>query len=150
MSGTRPGVLVETDLIVDYLLAPAAEPSLLRRLMEVVVCYTTFIQASEIYSAARGPQEERTVERALFGLKILGASSRYAKTIGGVLSSVDTPLDIRTAVMAAMAMESKLPIVTALHAGPLSGIEGIVLLSAERLKQAENASELAGMLAEKG
>jgi predicted nucleic acid-binding protein len=142
MRGRGHGVLVETDLIAAFLVAPADPPPLLRRLLEVVPCYSTFIQAAEIYAAAPAPEERRTVERALFGLKILGASARYAKTIADVLTSLGTLPDHRTAIVAAMALESRLPIVTAVAAGRYGGIPGVRVVPADLLDRTRTPEEL--------
>lgn len=129
------GILIESDVIAEYLTAEAGQTPLLRRLLEIAPCYSTFIQAAEIYSTARDDDERRTVERALFGLKILGASSRYAKTIGSVLTSVATGDRYRTAIVAAMAIASQLPVVTDVHFHALSDAPGITVVSASSLRQ---------------
>jgi len=141
------GILVETDLIVDYLTAGPGGATLLRRLLEVVPCYGTFIQAGEIYSAATGDEERRMAERALFGLKILGASGRYAKTIGEVLSSLASMGSYRTAIVAAMALESRLPVVTDAYRPALAGIPGVKLIAASELRRAPDHERLGALLA---
>jgi len=139
-------VLIETDIIVDYLIA-TERPTLLRRLLQTATCYTTFVQASEIYSAARGDSERRAVERALFGLKILGASARYSKTIGEVLSSLAPFEDHRTAIVAAMAIESNLPIVTDSHYDQLRKVPALRILPASELRTCPDGESLAEALA---
>ncbi|MEP7219244.1 MAG: hypothetical protein ABI876_10025, partial [Bacteroidota bacterium] len=106
------GLLIETDILVDFLLAPDDRASLFRRLLELTPCYSTFLNAAELYGATRSDEERRMVDRPLFGLKILGASSRYAKTIGSVLSSEGIVGNHRVAIIAGMALESGLPVVT--------------------------------------
>jgi predicted nucleic acid-binding protein len=140
------GVLIETDIIIDYLTASPGETPLLRRLLEAVTCYTTFLNAAEIYSAARGDEERRTVEQALFGLKILGASGRYAKTIGGVLSSEGT-IGHRTAIVAAMARESNLPIVTETYFAELSSLSKLHVLAASELRRTPDRESLSALVA---
>lgn len=141
------GVLIETDIIIDYLTASPGEIPLLRRLLEAVTCYTTFLNAAEIYSAARGDEERRTVEQALFGLKILGASGRYAKTIGGVLSSEGTAIGHRTAIVAAMARESNLPIVTETYFAELSSLSKLHVLAASELRRTPDRESLSALVA---
>jgi predicted nucleic acid-binding protein len=148
MKGRSTGLLIETDLIASFLIAGAHERTLLGRLLEARTCYTTFLQAAEIYAAARSEEEEKTVERALFGLKILGASGRYAKTIGAVLSSDGTSADLRSAIVAAMAIESELPIVTETFHEPLSRIEGVIVISPGRLMGTADHESLGAMLDE--
>lgn len=136
------GVLVETDLIAEFLTAGSDGPSLLRRLLEVITCYTTFLNAAEIYSAARDDEERRTVERALFGLKILGASARYAKTIGAALSSDVTGIDHRKAIVAGMAIESDLAIVTDFHYRALTHLPSLKVIPAAALRATHERSSL--------
>lgn len=140
------GILLETDLIAEYLTAGAGEIPLMRLLLETVTCYTTFLHAAEIYSAARNDDERRSVEKALFGLKILGASSRYAKTIALVLSSEGRMRGHRTAVVAAMAIESGLPVVTDDYLPDLSDIPGLRLISASSLRERPDHVSLAEAL----
>lgn len=136
------GILVETDLIVEFLNAPRGHESLLRRLLSTTSCFSTFIQASEVYSACSGDEDRPAVERALFGLKILGASSRYSKTIGLLLSSSGSMRGHRTAIVAAMALESRLAIVTDTHFDELSSVNGLRLFSADALRGTKNSDEL--------
>lgn len=141
------GVLVETDLIVEFLNAPLGHVPLLRRVLTATTCYTTFIQAAEIYGTARTPEELRAVERAVFGLKVLGASGRYAATIGRLRSSNVDPRDYRTAIVAAMAIESRIPIVTGRYAEAYADIPGLHVITVARLAEAENDVTFAEMLA---
>ena len=141
------GVLIETDVIVRFLTAPEGEETLLRRLLQTLPCYTTFLQAAEIYSVARDADETRIVERALFGLKILGASGRYAKTMGRTLTSVPAMRDYRTALVAAMAIESRLPIVTDDHYAALAAIPGPMVVSAASLAEAADMAVMLSLLA---
>jgi predicted nucleic acid-binding protein len=129
------GILVETDLLVEYLLAGPGEPTLLRALLESITCYTTFVQAAELYSAVRDDAERRLVDRALFGVKILGASSRYAKTIGVLLSSYRHVGGHRRAIVGAIALESRLPVVTDIYYRELSTVEGLRVVQATSLRR---------------
>lgn len=129
------GILVETDLLAEYLLAGPGEPTLLRALLESITCYTTFVQAAELYSTVRDDNERRLVDRALFGVKILGASSRYAKTIGVILSSYPHVGGHRRAVVGAIALESRLPVVTDVYYRELSSVSGLRVVQATSLRQ---------------
>jgi hypothetical protein len=136
------GILVETDLIVEFLTAGGGRQSLLRRLLSTVSCFSTFVQASEVYSVCGGDSDRAAVDRALFGLKILGASSRYSKTIGLLLSSSGSMRGHRTAIVAAMALESRLALVTDTHFDAHSSVKGLRLYSASALRRTKNSDEL--------
>ena len=142
------GILLETDIITEYLLAEHGNIPLFRRLLQVIPCYSTFIQAAELYSTARSDAEFRILDKALFGLKILGASSRYAKTIGQVLSSQGKSSDHRTAIVAAMAIESAVPLVTDLYHKKYTQISGVRLLSGNTLRQTTTNEELDAIIQE--
>ena len=142
------GVLVETDVIVAYLVAGAGDEPLLRRLLATTTCFSTFVQASEIYSACGSDEERAIVDRALFGLKILGASSRYSKTIGELLTSLGSMRGHRTAIVAAMALESRLPVVTDFHFDELSAVTGLRLHSAADLRRAPGRNGLMKLLSQ--
>lgn len=131
-------VLVETDVLAGYLIAPATAPSVLRLLLQSATCFTTFINAAELYSLPTNDEEQRMIERALFGLKILGASGRYAKTIGALLSSLETPgniVDHRTAIIAGMCREGRLPVVTDSRYDVYSRIPGMIVLRGDDVRQ---------------
>ena len=142
------GILIETDLIVEFLTAAPGEESLLRRLLTITPCFSTFVQASEIYSACAGESDRPTVDRALFGLKILGASSRYSKTIGELLSSLGSMRGHRTAIVAAMALESRLPVVTDAHIDAYSAVPGLRIIPAASLRRVTSRDELMKALAD--
>ncbi|HVZ40080.1 MAG TPA: hypothetical protein VHI13_12450 [Candidatus Kapabacteria bacterium] len=140
-------ILVETDVLACFLIAPAAQPSVLRLLLESATCFTTFINAAELYSIPKDDAERRTVERALFGIKILGASGRYAKTIGRILSSLLSPdgiTDYRTAIIAAMCQEGRLPVVTDSHYDVYSRIPGMIVLQGDDVRRFSTPTALAG------
>jgi hypothetical protein len=136
------GILVEIDLLTEYLLAAPGQPTLFRALLESITCYTTFVQAADLYSAVRGDEERRLVDRALFGVKILGASSRYAKTIGDILSSSPNMVGYRSAIVGAIALESRLPVVTDTYYHELSSIGGLRVLKAASLKEQSDPDAL--------
>ena len=143
---TPRALLVETDVLAEYLIAPEDRVPLLRRLLECAICHTTFVQAAELLSTAREEKERAAIGRALAGVRVLGASSRYADTIGRILSSLGTPGGLRTAIVAAMARESSLPIVTSIHLDDLTRVAGIALLDARVLAQSEDAGTLEALL----
>lgn len=110
-------LLVETDILVDFLTTQENEPSLLRLLLAELPCYTTYIQAAELYACAHNEEEQRRIEPALHGVRVLGASARYAATVGAIMRDTvaHAPLPVpswRTLTTAAIAVESQLPIVT--------------------------------------
>ncbi len=110
----QQGVLIETDILIDFLTAPAGDPSLLRMVLAELPCYTTFIQAAELYSTASSDEEKHMIEPALFGLRVLGASARYATTMGRLIRETahPEPMPMRHICTAAIAIEANLPVIT--------------------------------------
>lgn len=110
------GVLVETDILTEFLTARRGEVSLLRRLLAEVPCYTTYVQAAELYSCAVDDNDLRTIEPALFGVRVLGASARYAQTTGQLLRGLSVTSGSlpawRETLTATIAIEARLPVVT--------------------------------------
>lgn len=116
MSTGSQGLLVETDILADFLTAPPGEASLLRLLLAELPCYTTYVQAAELYACAAGEDDLRLIEPALFGVRVLGASARYAQTTGQLLREAagqGGPAPAwREVLTAAIAVEARLPVVT--------------------------------------
>lgn len=104
-------LLIESDLIAEYLTTPVGTVPALRELLRSARCFSTFIQAAELLSLAETESEQRIVERGLYGLKIIGASSRYSQQIGALMRG-HSGLDHRTAIVAAIAISANLTIVT--------------------------------------
>jgi predicted nucleic acid-binding protein len=124
------GILIETDVFVEFLMAPAGEAPALRNLLAEHSCFMTFIQASELFSAANSDEERSEIERSLSGIKVLGASSRYSKTIGRLLTSLaGTPDAHRTAIVAAIALESNLPVVTSTRKSEFDAIPDLMVFA---------------------
>jgi predicted nucleic acid-binding protein len=78
-------------------------------------CFTTVINAAELYAGAWGDEEIKKVDAALWGMKVLGLSSRYAKHIGQLFVKLQTQgksITEHDCLIAGIALESKLPILT--------------------------------------
>lgn len=131
------GVLVETDILVDFLIAPPGEPSLLRLLLSEIPCYTTFVQAAELYSCTDGHDGKQAVEPALFGVRVLGASARYASTIGALMRSSGngSTATLREICTAAIAIEANLPVITKKFLQNYSGISHIPIIEEDMVRQ---------------
>lgn len=112
----KNGILIETDILIEYLVNEGKGISVLRNLLTEFVCYTTFVQAAELLSAALNEAENKELEKALFGLKVLGSSSRYSFRIANQLKKLnDINLvkdKFRFAIISAIAIESDLTIIT--------------------------------------
>ena len=110
------GMLVETDVLAAFL-CRRESASLLRRALATGMCYTTFVQLSEVL-ACIPEQEQGDALAALSLLRPLGAHPRYASDMAQALprATALAPTDaFRFAVTAAIARQSRLPVLTVRH-----------------------------------
>ncbi|HZV12420.1 MAG TPA: type II toxin-antitoxin system VapC family toxin [Candidatus Kapabacteria bacterium] len=113
MRPVSEGVLIETDVLADFLLSP--EPSLLRKAFATAPCYTTVINAAELFSAVRDEREREAVQALLSGLRVIGLSARYAATIGETVREVRQKgfeISERDAIVIGTAVAARLPVMT--------------------------------------
>lgn len=102
--------LIETDILVDHLTKKDnGGLSALETAMRTGTCFTTMLNASELYYAAQNETEQSAVDNVTYSLKVLGLHSRYSLSIskyGGKTGSV------REAIICAVAVNNKLPILS--------------------------------------
>jgi len=108
--------LVETDVLTEYLVAPAGEATTLRKALAQGVCYTTMINALELFRAAATKEESDAVMQILLVVRVLGFNSRYAETFAGIAREIEAEtaqhLSEREVMIVGMARVSKLSILT--------------------------------------
>lgn len=143
------GLLVETDILVEFLTTSEDEPSLLRLLLGELPCYTTFVQAAELYSCAADDAAKRMVEPALFSVRVLGASARYATSVGLLLrETAGTEAPWRDLCTAAIAAESGMPVVTKNFLHNYRRIPHISIIEADVVRQLIRRKALRGHVEE--
>lgn len=119
-------LVVHTDIIADHLLQSEQEPSLLRMAMRRYFCYTTVVNAMELFSCTGSDRQRRAVEHTLGAMKILGVNSRTAKNFGTLIRQYpDQPLG--DLLVAGICLESRLPLLTRLQER-FSGIRNLRLV----------------------
>lgn len=101
--------LVETDLLLEYLTQNSSGVTSLEKAMTQGICFTTVINASELFFAASTDLERKSVQDLLASFKILGLNSRYSLKISKFFNKVATTRD---AIMCVVAEINKLPILT--------------------------------------
>ncbi|MFM2133536.1 MAG: hypothetical protein RL156_817 [Bacteroidota bacterium] len=110
------GMLVETDVLAAFLCRREPSP-ILRRALATGMCYTTFVQLSEMLACI--PEHEHgDALAALSLLRPLGAHPRYSADMAQLLlrATEIAPADaFRFAVTAAIARQSRLPVLTVRH-----------------------------------
>ena len=112
-------VLVETDILYDYLTHEADEPSVLRTALSQATCYTTMLNAMELFRMVRTSEEHAAVMNMLLVVRVLGFNSRYAETFAELSNELERSKGIvlseREAMIVGMAQASKLTILTNEH-----------------------------------
>ncbi len=105
-----PKVLIDTDVIVDYITGngTAGQPDLVN-IMQQSIAFTTVVNASELFFAAKDEKEIDAVRKVLTGLKVLGLHSRYSLSVPKYSALVNS---VRDALFCVVADFNKLPIVT--------------------------------------
>lgn len=123
---TARKLIVHTDIVIDYLTHGSRSEHVLRRAMGKYFCYTTVFNAIEIFSLASNKKELDAMERSLSAMKILGLNAKHAKQYGTLLAS-GKKLPRMNGLIACMAAESKLPILTAMPQ-EFRGAKGLAIL----------------------
>jgi hypothetical protein len=113
-------LLIETDILADYLLAPPGEATLLRTALRQVRCYTTMLNALELFRAASDAFEREAILAVLTLVRVLGFPARTAETAALALfeanvlnkSSASVHIQTRESIVLGLAHASKLGILT--------------------------------------
>lgn len=74
--------LVDTDVLYDHLVhRDEKKISFLTSLMTKGECFTTVLNASELYFSAKTEEHKIAIKKLLYALKVLGLNSRYTLDI---------------------------------------------------------------------
>ena len=79
---TNKHYLVDTDILYEHLIHNKKNKnSFLTSLMSKGECFTTILNASELYFSATTEEHKIAIKKLLYGLKVLGLNSRYVLDI---------------------------------------------------------------------
>jgi predicted nucleic acid-binding protein len=102
--------LIDTDILIDHLKTKdKSQLSDLEIAMTKGICFTSVIQASEMYFNKLIPEDKKAVDSVIYALKILGIHSRYSLSISDFFNKVASTRD---AIVCSVAKNNKLPILT--------------------------------------
>lgn len=104
--------LLETDILIEYLNHTGSKPSILRQALAKGVCYTTMMNAFEVFRTATTKEEEQDVLNMLTAVRVLGFNARYAQTFAVTARQAKIQLRDRDAIILGMAQASKLVVIT--------------------------------------
>jgi predicted nucleic acid-binding protein len=113
-----PQLLIETDILAEYLTA-APGASRLRQALRQSVCYTTMLNALELFRASANDKQREAILSMLYVVRVLGFNARYAQPFAELAAEIKTLSHIRIsdreAMILGMARASKLTILTETH-----------------------------------
>ncbi|KUG26074.1 hypothetical protein ASZ90_004098 [hydrocarbon metagenome] len=109
MSEKKKEYMIDTDVFISHLLHKAESKSLLEKVMECGICFTTVINSAELNFASRNKEEKKLIDALMRSVKVLGFHSRYSLSVDEFIGKVDS---VRDALFCATAKINKLPIVT--------------------------------------
>ena len=116
MSVVPTQLLIETDVLADCLLAAPGEQSMLREALQTHVCYTTMLNALELFRAATDSTERALVLQLLHLVRVLGFNARTAEPYSELAEEIERTtgqrISDRDIMILGMARASKLAILT--------------------------------------
>ncbi|MEG8946834.1 PIN domain-containing protein [Rosettibacter firmus] len=102
--------LIDTDILIEHLYHENKKTnSDLEIAMMNGICFTTVINAAELYFAAHNADEKESIDNLLKALKVLGLNSRYSLNISKFFNKVAT---VRDALICSVAEFNNLIIFT--------------------------------------
>jgi hypothetical protein len=112
--------LLETDLLNEYLtFNDPGNKSFLLKLMQKGICFTSVLNAAELFMLAKSDLEKEKVRDLLNALKVLGLHSRYSLSISDCMHKFN---NVRDALFYVLAEQNKLQIVS-LNPDKYSGLK---------------------------
>src|SRR5690606_15651766 len=76
-----PKFLIDTDVLADHLITDIKTESYLIKLMRTGICFTSVLNAAELYRLTDSPLELQNVNDLLYGIKVLGLHARYSLSV---------------------------------------------------------------------
>lgn len=115
-----PKFLIDTDVLVNYLvLKETAKTTSLIDLMQKGICFTSVLNASELFMIAKSDYQKEKVRDLLNALKVLGLHSRYSLSIPNCMNRFN---NIRDALFYILAEQNRL-IIVSLNPDHYSGLK---------------------------
>ncbi len=101
--------LVDTDILMEHICIENGKDSVLENILQEKVCYTTVLNASELFFVARTGIEKNIIRNLLNTLKVLGTPARYAIYVDSFIGKVSS---LNDALFCVTAKLNKLTILT--------------------------------------
>lgn len=81
-------IFLETDIFLHHLYDKFNSDSLLLKCMTLFDCYTSVINASEIFSGCINNKMRESAKHSFYGIGVLGIPFKYSLSIGEVLKKI--------------------------------------------------------------
>jgi predicted nucleic acid-binding protein len=121
--------LVETDILREYLTHKGQELSLLRQALSSGTCYTSMVNAMEIFSEMTGERERAAASNMLLVVRVLGFNARFAEPFAH-MAKEHAGLTQREMLVLGMAKASKLTVLTSEHFDRYAALGVVPVVSA--------------------
>lgn len=100
-------VFLDTDVYLKHLRGD--EDSVLLKCLSLFDCFTSVINASEVFAECETKEQEEKAKQSFFGSGVLGIPYKYSHTIGKLLKQ---KVNYRDALILTIVIETKLPVVS--------------------------------------
>ena len=144
---SRFEIFLDTDIYLDHLcISKKKEGSLLLKSLTLFNCYSSVINASEIFYGCTNEIQLEKAKHSFYGTGVLGIPYKYSLSIAEVSRTINSAKLInsfRDAVVTAICKETRLPLFT-LNTNryiELFRIYGVKLISKELIEK-NNSSEI--------
>ena len=107
---------MDTDIFLDHLTCKnKSDESLLIKCLKIFDCYTSVVNASEIFAGSNRKSQIEKAKHSFFGTGVLGIPYKYSYRIGEIIKKIESGKlnnSYRDAVITAVCLETKLPLLT--------------------------------------
>ncbi len=122
--------LIESDILIDFLTSKhSRHNSYLVRLMQTGICFTSVLNASELYFFARSKNDKNELDHLFYAINVLGIHSRYCLNVPDVSTHFN---NYRDALCYILAKQNRLTIITQ-YPEKYSGLECKVMHPSQAL-----------------
>ena len=106
---TKEEFFIDTDILVEHLNHCCKSKSILEKAMLRGICFTSVINASELYIAVKNDDEKKEVDKLLRTLNVLGIHARYSLSVYEISEHAG---NLRDALVGVLVKNNKLPVLT--------------------------------------
>ncbi len=113
---SRYEIFLDTDIYLNHLTkGKRLKGSLLLKSLALFDCYSSVLNASEIFYGCENEQQLEKAKHSFYGTGVLGIPYKYSLTIADVLRNIESENlknTFRDAVVTAICIETRLPMFT--------------------------------------